>query len=74
MISVFARPYDRGAGGLALRAGPDGHFDFVIDPRPKKWFVLKNTATDETVLAQGDAPPLGGASKKRFIRVSRAPT
>ena len=50
--------------GLALRAGPDGHFDFVVDPRSKKWFVLKNTATNETVLAQGDAPPLGGLDKK----------
>jgi serine/threonine protein kinase len=50
--------------GLALRAGPTGHFDFVIDPRSKQWFVLQNTATDETVLASGDAPPLGGLDKK----------
>jgi formylglycine-generating enzyme required for sulfatase activity len=50
--------------GLALRAGPEGHFDFVVDPRSKKWFVLKNTATSEDVLAQGDAPALGGLDKK----------
>jgi hypothetical protein len=49
--------------GLAVRAGENGHYDFVVDPRSKQWFVLHNTATDEQVLAQGAAPTLGGLDK-----------
>jgi serine/threonine protein kinase/formylglycine-generating enzyme required for sulfatase activity len=49
--------------GLAVKATPEGHYDFVVDPRSKKWFVLKNTATSEEEIASGDAPTLGGLDR-----------
>src|SRR5215211_6678201 len=39
--------------GLAFRRSGDQYYAFTISPRTKKWFVLKNSPSALTVLAEG---------------------
>jgi len=39
--------------GLAFRRSGDQYYAFTISPRTKKWFVLKNSPSELTVLAEG---------------------
>ena len=39
--------------GIAFRRSGDQYYAFTISPRTKKWFVLKNSPSQQTVLAEG---------------------
>ena len=39
--------------GLAFRRSGDQYYAFTVSPRTKKWFVLKNSPSELTVLAEG---------------------
>src|SRR5215212_906344 len=39
--------------GLAFRRSGDQYYAFTISPRTKKWFALKNSPNELTVLAEG---------------------
>ena len=39
--------------GLAFRRSGDQYYAFTISPRTKKWFALKNSPSELTVLAEG---------------------
>src|SRR5215208_2596120 len=46
--------------GLAFRRSGDQYYAFTLSPRTKKWFVLKSSPNQLSVLAEGSAEGLQG--------------
>ena len=55
--------------GLAFRRSGDQYYAFTISPRTKKWFVLKNSPSQLTVLAEGTDDNIHELDKDDTLRV-----
>ena len=55
--------------GLAFRRSGDQYYAFTLSPRTKKWFVLKSSPNQLSVLAEGSAEGLQGLDKDDTLRV-----
>jgi Bacterial SH3 domain len=55
--------------GLAFRRSGDQYYAFTISPRTKKWFVLKNSPSALTVLAEGTDGNIHELDKDDALRV-----
>jgi hypothetical protein len=55
--------------GLAFRRSGDQYYAFTISPRTKKWFVLKNSPSELTVLAEGTDDSLHDLDTDDSLRV-----
>ena len=55
--------------GLAFRRSGDQYYAFVISPRTKKWFVLKNSPNELKVLTEGTDESLHELDKDDTLRV-----
>ena len=55
--------------GLAFRRSGDQYYAFTISPRTKKWFVLKNSPSALTVLAEGTDDNIHDLDKDDTLRV-----
>ena len=55
--------------GLAFRRSGDQYYAFTISPRTKKWFVLKNSPSALTVLAEGTDNNIHELDKDDALRV-----
>src|SRR6476660_7732300 len=55
--------------GLAFRRSGDQYYAFTISPRTKKWFVLKNSPSELTVLAEGTDESIHELDKDDTLRV-----
>jgi SH3 domain-containing protein len=55
--------------GLAFRRAGDQYYAFTISPRTKKWFVLKNSPSALTVLAEGIDNNIHEVDKDDTLRV-----
>jgi SH3 domain-containing protein len=55
--------------GLAFRRSGDQYYAFTISPRTKKWFVLKNSPSALTVLAEGTEENLHDLDNDDTLRV-----
>jgi hypothetical protein len=55
--------------GLAFRRSGDQYYAFTVSPRTKKWFVLKNSPSALTVLAEGTDGNLHELDQDDTLRV-----
>jgi hypothetical protein len=55
--------------GLAFRRSGDQYYAFVISPRTKKWFVLKSSPNQLTVLSEGTDEGIHDADTDDTLRV-----
>ena len=55
--------------GLAFRRSGDQYYAFVISPRTKKWFVLKNSPSATTVLTEGTNDSIHPLDQDDSLRV-----
>lgn len=55
--------------GLAFRRSGDEYYAFVISPRTKKWYVLKNSPNQLTVLTEGTDVKINDLDKDDTLRV-----
>jgi SH3 domain-containing protein len=55
--------------GLAFRRSGDQYYAFTISPRTKKWFVIKNSPNELTVLAEGTDDNIHDLDKDDTLRV-----
>jgi SH3 domain-containing protein len=55
--------------GIAFRRSGDQYYAFTVSPRTKKWFVLKNSPSALTVLAEGTDGNLHELDKDDTLRV-----
>jgi hypothetical protein len=55
--------------GLAFRRSGDQYYAFTISPRTKKWFVLKSSPNQLTVLTEGTDPSIHDLDTDDTLRV-----
>jgi S-adenosylmethionine hydrolase len=55
--------------GLAFRRSGDQYYAFTISPRTKKWFALKNSPSELTVLGEGTDDNIHELDKDDSLRV-----
>jgi hypothetical protein len=55
--------------GIAFRRSGDQYYAFSISPRTKKWFVLKNSPSATTVLAEGSAESIHPLDQDDALRI-----
>ena len=55
--------------GLAFRRSGDQYYAFTVSPRTKKWFALKNSPNELTVLAEGTDQNIHELDKDDTLRV-----
>jgi hypothetical protein len=55
--------------GLAFRRSGDQYYAFTISPRTKKWFVLKNSPSELTVLTEGTDDNINDLDTDDTLRV-----
>ena len=68
-VSAKTAPQGDFRYGLAFRRSGDQYYAFTISPRTKKWYVLKNSPSQLTVLAEGTDDSIHALDTDDTLRV-----